>query len=155
MNTIAVTVWNGIVSPVFDTARMLLIIMPDGTRQTAAIDMPDLAGRIAALKFHGVTSLICGAISNAAIRMISLSGVRVIPWMCGPVDEVVRAYQQGTLSSGLYVMPGCGRQWCCGGMRRRRHGHGLKLKIQKSKCETLKRKDAYEDRGERSKAGTG
>ena len=39
--------------------------------------------------------------------MIEASGIRVYPWMAGPVDEVLEAYRQGRLHEAQWLMPGC------------------------------------------------
>lgn len=55
----------------------------------------------------GVAVLICGGISRPLRQMIEACGIRVYPWMAGPVDEVLEAYRQGRLHEPRWMMPGC------------------------------------------------
>jgi predicted Fe-Mo cluster-binding NifX family protein len=120
----AIPVYNGRVSPVFDTARHILIVDIEAGEQTARAER-DVAAlslwkRAKLLSEQDVSSLICGAISVPAINLVTAHGVAVVNNVAGDVDEVLRAYAGGTLSSPEFMMPGC-----CGRRgRRSRHGHG-------------------------------
>ncbi|MCG2732552.1 MULTISPECIES: NifB/NifX family molybdenum-iron cluster-binding protein [Pseudodesulfovibrio] len=63
--------------------------------------------RTSAILACGVTFLLCGAIGVDTRARLQGNGVGVIPWLTGRIDEVVAAYQDGTLA-GL-TMPGCRR----------------------------------------------
>ncbi|MFO7899077.1 MAG: NifB/NifX family molybdenum-iron cluster-binding protein [Planctomycetota bacterium] len=121
---IAVPVHLGRVSPLFDAAQRLAVYQP-GPAGAAASGEIHAAGldpqqRLAALRESGVGTLICGAISAYAHNLLAAAGVRVIPWVCGPVDGVVNAYLSGGLSAPRWAMPGCRR----GARRRGRRGRG-------------------------------
>jgi len=65
--------------------------------------MPLRAARLGQL---GVNVLICGSISNPLARLIEARGIRLVPWMTGPVDEVLQAYLAGALPADRFAMPG-------------------------------------------------
>jgi predicted Fe-Mo cluster-binding NifX family protein len=114
---VAVPNWTDRVSPVFDVARRLLVVDFGGggevSRQEAAIDDTELAGRANRVLQLGVDVLICGAISMPLEAMLASAGVRVIPHTCGTVEEVLRAFASGRLTDERFLMPGC-----CGRRRR-------------------------------------
>jgi len=125
---VAVPDWEGRVSPVFDVAKQVLLVdlgHPDnGNRrwETLGTALPhERARRLAEL---GVQVLVCGAISWPLEALLAAAGIRVVPLICGEVEEVVRAFRDGTLENERFMMPGC-----CGKRqqaRRRRHrGGGL------------------------------
>ena len=116
---LAIPVWNDRVSPVFDTAgRLLLLDLADGVErgrqvvEVAQASSPaERAKRLAEL---GVNVLVCGAISRPLAGCVSAAGIAIVPWVAGPVEEVLRAYLVGKLSEPRWRMPGCGA-------RRQRH----------------------------------
>lgn len=54
--------------------------------------------------------LVCGAISTLMENRLVSSGVQVIGFRCGPVDDVVAAFLNGNLAKPEFSMPGC-RAW--------------------------------------------
>jgi predicted Fe-Mo cluster-binding NifX family protein len=63
------------------------------------------AARLADL---GVDTLVCGAISRSMREVVAASGIRVISFVSGERDEVVRAWLGGGLDQPAFTMPGCG-----------------------------------------------
>jgi predicted Fe-Mo cluster-binding NifX family protein len=113
--TIAIPQWQGRVSPVFDVAiNLLLIGVADGReiqRQERRLFGTDPPARVAEFLTLGAEVLICGAISAPLEARLTASGVQVIGFTCGAVDEVLAAYLNGDLASREFAMPGCrGRQ---------------------------------------------
>lgn len=108
---IAVSVWEGRVSPVFDTASRLLVLDAGRTdkdsRFEVFLDEQTCSRKCSRIQALGVEVLICGAISRYFQEILNATGVRVVPWVCGAVCEVVAAYLDGTLSQARYLMPGC------------------------------------------------
>ena len=117
---VAVSVWNHRVSPVFDTARRLLLVDYEDAEQVAraeeAIDEIPLPQRAARLSDLEVDVLICGAISRPLASMLSGAGIKMVPFVAGGVDDVLRAYIEGGLADPRMRMPGC-----CGRRRRSRN----------------------------------
>jgi predicted Fe-Mo cluster-binding NifX family protein len=114
---------NDRVSPVFDTAgRLLLLDVADGAaggRQLVEIAQVSLpAQRVKQLVELGVNVLICGAISRPLAVLVSAAGIALIPWVAGPVEEVLRVYLAGRLSEPRWRMPGCENRYRQGKSRR-------------------------------------
>ncbi len=109
---IAIPIWEGKVSPLFDTASKIMVFdVEDDTGATfrfqATLSEQDLRRRCSRLKGLGIELLICGAISWQLRDMLLASGIKVIPWISGQTDEVVQAYVKGTLNDPKFLMPGC------------------------------------------------
>ena len=127
---IAIPVWHDRVSPVFDVAGRLLLIDIEGEaelgRSEAAMEEQEPAARTRAMVELGVELLICGAVSIPLETMLARSGIRVLPQICGDVEEVLAAYRSGTLDRSRFAMPGCcgKRRRRCQGQRFRRRGRG-------------------------------
>jgi predicted Fe-Mo cluster-binding NifX family protein len=119
MRSTAITLWNGIVSPVFDAANTFLIVNSDATRETVRIDASSSIEMARALKARNIAVVICGAISAMPLRLLMQNGISVISCIRGNVEEVIEAYQHGVLNSRPFLMPGCGR-FGCNGMGRGR-----------------------------------
>jgi predicted Fe-Mo cluster-binding NifX family protein len=106
---VAISTWKGRISPVFDVARTLLILeiaegeIVEKCEQSIG-DSP--AVRIEKIAEAGVQALLCGAISQSLAEMLAARGVKVVPFISGDVDEVVRAYVDGKLDSPRFAMPG-------------------------------------------------
>ncbi|HDR15604.1 MAG TPA: hypothetical protein ENN79_09035 [Desulfobacteraceae bacterium] len=109
---IAIPVWNEKVSPVFDTAARVLVLQYEGSREISRtetfLDGQDLYSRCHRLKSLGVDILICGAISKCYYMMLCKSAdIKVIPWVSGPVEDILKAFLTETLMSTKFLMPGC------------------------------------------------
>lgn len=124
MPRIAIPVWQGRVSPVFDTAGNLLVVDVAGAREVGRTEVPlsepMLPRRVTRLVELGVEVLICGAISQALLAMVTSAGIVAVPWVAGNVQEVLGAYLARQLPNPRFLMPGCmgrGR-----GRRMRRRG---------------------------------
>ena len=118
---VAVPVWQGRVSPVFDVAGQLLVAeLAEGTevsRREYPLPSAEPEQRASQLAELQVQTLICGAISQALEALLSENGIRVHGRVCGNVDDVLKAFAAGTLGDAQYAMPGC-----CGQQRRRFRG---------------------------------
>ena len=108
---VAVPAWNDRVSPVFDTARLLLLVeFEDGievARAEKAIGRIPLPRRAAALAELNVDVLLCGAVSRPFSAMLSGAGIKVVPFVTGGINEVLNAFVEGRLSAPRLCMPGC------------------------------------------------
>ena len=121
----ALPIWDGRISPVFDTARRLLVLEVEGagalTRHEESLPEDMAAGRVSRLVGMGVGVLVCGAVSRPLAEMIAASGIRLIPFVSGDVEEVIQAFLAGKLPGPAFLMPGCS-----GGQRRFRGGRGCR-----------------------------
>lgn len=122
METIAITNWNDIVSPLYDASCCLLIIRPDGRRKAVDVRNMSLFDKAEACLNDGVTVLICGAISNVGSAILQDKSIKVLSWIRGSVDEVIVAYQNNINVIEAFSMPGCGRMMCRKNIRNRHHG---------------------------------
>ncbi len=108
---VALTVWEGRVSPVFDVSRECLVLtLEDGavvTRRSENVETATADLKIDRLAELGVETLICGAISLPLYRELTLRRVRVIGFVAGEIDEVVASFLAGTLPTSALSMPGC------------------------------------------------
>jgi predicted Fe-Mo cluster-binding NifX family protein len=118
---VAIPVWKGRVSPVFDVAGQVLLVELDRLIETARWEEPladdGLDRRADRMAHWGVTTLVCGAISRPLESLLTARGIDVIPRVCGGVDEVLGAFSSGNLQSEQFAMPGC-----CNQRRRRQRG---------------------------------
>ena len=124
---VAFPVWEGRISPVFDTSGTLLVVDCDGSRDVGRIEerldgliAPRRAARLSEL---GVHVLICGALSHPLRSMLVSYGIHVVPFVSGEVEQVLSVYLSGGLEdpgfASRFRMPGCR-----GGRMRFRRGHG-------------------------------
>lgn len=109
---IAIPVWEGKVSPLFDTASRLLVFQTEQklecSRFETLIDEEDITGKCLNIQKLGIDTLICGAISKHFYMMLrSVCEISVIPWISGRCEDVLLAYLGGSLNNTKYLMPGC------------------------------------------------
>ncbi len=110
----ALTVWENRISPVFDSAQMLLIAEiknKEVTKRRYEPFVPDLPSRMAdRLSELDVAVLICGAISELPANIIEATGIKLIPFITGSADKVLDLYARGIKITPAFLMPGCGRK---------------------------------------------
>ena len=111
---VAFSTWEGRISPVFDTSRHLLVLDMQDEKPISKIyeplqdEMPWM--KIARLRDLGINILICGAISRPLADLIARSGIRLIPFVAGDIEDVIRAFLSGGFPNPAFLMPGyCGR----------------------------------------------
>ena len=127
---IAIPVWQGNVSSVFDFAHKLLLVeLENGkekSRQEVSLAEQSCQERAAKLRQLNVDVLICGAISKPLAFMLNSSGIEVLPFVTGSTEQILDAYKTGQLYQPQYALPGywegarrclrrhrgrCGRKW--------------------------------------------
>ncbi len=115
---IAIPVFEERISPLLDVSERFVLFEVKGNAVTQRIVINLNADsdrmRIQKLKEIGVAVIISGAVSRYLSYIISETGIKHIPWISGPVDEVIKSYLNNTLQS---VLPEKGS---CGGMMRKR-----------------------------------
>ena len=122
---IAVPAWQGRVSPVFDVAEQLVLVdldEPESHPHPESLGSTTLHDRARRLAELGVDVLVCGAISWPLEAVLVSHGIRVVPLVCGEVEEVVKAFRDGTLEEERFAMPGCCRKRSQTRTRCRRRG---------------------------------
>ena len=114
---LAIPIWEGRVSNVFDFAHKAVVVELSGDQELGR-DEVALSGqgpaRIVKLRQLGVDTLICGAISRSLASRVSVCGIRLFPYVTGVVDDVIEAFKNGQLGSERFVLPGC---WQGAGMQ--------------------------------------
>jgi len=120
----ALTVWENRISPVFDAARMLLVVEIENTKiisRRYEPFYPELPTRLAVkLADMNVSVLICGAISEMPANILEASGIKLIPFITGDAHEVIDAYVKDIPCMPAFLMPGCSHK------RHRHAGKGKK-----------------------------
>jgi len=108
---VAIPIYNSNVSNVFDFAHMLLLVDiengKEANRSEVAVMNQSLPQQVGQLKSLEVDILVCGAISRALANMITASGIQLLPYVTGRVDDVLQAYLNGQLVQPQFAMPGC------------------------------------------------
>ncbi|MBN1803715.1 MAG: hypothetical protein JW837_00560 [Sedimentisphaerales bacterium] len=125
---IAIPIWNNCVSSAFDFAnRLLLVDVQNGSennRTEISLSTESIPQKANRLKDLGVEVLICGAISRSLAFQVMSLGIEVLPYILGPVDEILNAYLTDRLGQPRYAMP-CSWPGARKGFRRgRRCRHG-------------------------------
>jgi len=96
---IAIPIYNDSVSNVFDFAtRLLLVDIENGkeaNRSEVALESQSLSQRTGQIKNLEIDVLVCGAISRVLANMVTTSGIQVLPYVTGQVDDVLQAYLTG------------------------------------------------------------
>lgn len=107
---IAITIWNGRVSPVFDVTEKALLYDSDGDSicSERQILLPEgcAAEKVASLVEAGTNVLICGAISRDVHSAAVNAGIKVYPFIAGNIQEIMPAFFAGRLADGGFAMPG-------------------------------------------------
>ena len=112
---IAIPTWKGRVAPLFDTASRLLVAEVDegGEYSRFETDISEhfLHSKVMRLRELGIDTLICGAISEQGARMITTTGIKLIPWISGQVEEILHAFLRRNLLRTQFLMPGHPDYW--------------------------------------------
>ena len=104
---IAIPVWNGRVSPVFDVARSIRVVdLNGGAVSRQANHTLENEARPSKLVKLGVDLLICAAISAPLEARLRVSGIEVVSGTCGTVEEIVEAFGSGDKELTKFRSPG-------------------------------------------------
>jgi len=123
---IAIPVWNNCVSSAFDFSNRLLLVEiqkgSENNRTEISLSTESIPQKANKLKNLGVDVLICGAISRSLAFQVASYGIEVLPYVLGPIDEILKAYLTGQLGQSRYAMP-CSWPGARKGFRRWRRCH--------------------------------
>lgn len=107
---IAISIWDGKVSPVLDTASKLLIIESERQKEIARFETrlfaQDISKRCHFIRGLNIDVLICGAVSRQLSGRLMSSGIEVISGISGSAEDILQAYLQKTLLYPRFLMPG-------------------------------------------------
>jgi predicted Fe-Mo cluster-binding NifX family protein len=112
---VAITHWNQRISPVFDVCREAIILEIENrsilSRVAENLSSENPLVKIERLLSLGVETLICGAISEPVCWELTRRNIKVIAFIAGEIEEVLRAFLSEGLPNDSLSMPGyCGRQ---------------------------------------------
>lgn len=103
---VAIPSWNDRISPVFDVANEVHVFTVEGGIVTdRSQHRLANAARIATMSAIGVDVLICSAISRTLEAALWVAGIEVVSEVCGPVEDVVKAYLKGMLADASFLTP--------------------------------------------------
>jgi predicted Fe-Mo cluster-binding NifX family protein len=115
---IAIPISRNRISPVFDSARTMLMVElndgREGSRHEIKIQDGSPLDRVNRLIDNNVEVLLCGAVSRSVCEMLESVDIRVIPFLTGNAETLLEAFIQNRISDPQFLMPGRG------GRRRRR-----------------------------------
>lgn len=107
---IALPHWQGRISPVFDVADDLLLVdiehLTELHRESRNLINQDPLRRAKEVVNLGTDILICGAISQVLEIALTGAGVKVFGFVCGDIEEIMRAFNAGDLLNPRFMMPG-------------------------------------------------
>ncbi len=107
---IAIPIWRERVSTVCDFSRRVVLIDVQGNREISRrqvlLSDETALQRAARLERLGVQVLICGAISQPLEWFVTQAGIKLVPFVSGPVDKVLSAYLSGGLADPRFLLPG-------------------------------------------------
>ncbi len=107
---IAITVWGNRISPVFDSATTLMIVEIKNSKivsQTFEAFNPKFLIQIRSIfTTHQIKVLICGAITDVQSKSIEHSGIKLIPFITGNIDDVLACCLKKAHRISDFLMPG-------------------------------------------------
>ncbi len=91
---LGITVYNSRVAPRFDTSGKLLVLELDGNREEVRteleLDKDNISRKIKRIREEGVSTLVCGAITNYELLIVKRQDINVIGGITGEVVEILK-----------------------------------------------------------------
>ena len=135
---VAIPIWNQRISPVFDTARKLLVVTHENGKEKDRMEYDlaefDFFYRVNRLLVLQVDVLICGAISKPLKDELTTRKIKVISHICGFVEEVFQAFCTDQITEERFIMPGC-----CGKRQFRYRRRGPNCQQKEQPCESRRK----------------
>ncbi len=107
---IALTIWGNRISPVFDSAKILLFVDVKKsviTRRAQKQFKPHVPAHfITAVQNYKFDVLICGAISDDHTTLVEQNGIELFSFVTGNVDKVLSTFIKDRNRISDYLMPG-------------------------------------------------
>lgn len=112
---VAISIWDGKVSPVLDAARQLLVadIRMGKNISRELVNIPQL-NYLQLARFiceHNIDILICGAVSHQLESLLMRHGIDITPWVKGDVDDIIASFEEGRKSRQFHYLPGYKSNW--------------------------------------------
>ena len=119
---IAIPIWGNRVSPVFETAVLLLVadVHADGNISSEKIELAGLTPfqKIQKMTELGIDIFACGAITRPFLQALTDANINTIPFVCGNVEKIIHEILNGHNIKVQFAMPGCRNRH-----RRRKRNH--------------------------------
>jgi predicted Fe-Mo cluster-binding NifX family protein len=110
MMNIAMPVWEGRISPLFDVAGQLWVVEVENGKEKSrcqvALEKKWPLRRVSRLVELAVTVLICGGISRSLEEALRAAGITVIAQIKGEAEQILNAFLTGDFPSSRFAMPG-------------------------------------------------
>ncbi len=90
---IALTIYDGRIAPVFESAQRLLVIdVPAARGSRHEVSLAGLTGidRVRHVGETGADELVCGGITGSVRHLLEARGIRVRPWVALDVETALR-----------------------------------------------------------------
>jgi predicted Fe-Mo cluster-binding NifX family protein len=101
---IAIPRFEESVAPCFEYSATMAIFTVDGMEVVDQIDVPIRSrvefDRIRLMREHGVDTVICGGVQEVYEDMLRATGVRVVSWVTGNVEDLLHDFLRGRLRAG-------------------------------------------------------
>jgi len=92
------------IAPCFEYCATMAIFTIEGGRVVDQVDFPlrsrDPLDRVRLLRDQQVDTIICGGVQDVFEELVRASGIEVISWVSGSVDDLLDLYLQGKLVPG-------------------------------------------------------
>jgi len=92
------------VAPCFEYSATIAVFTLEGRRVVGQTDFTlqsqRALDRVRLLRDQGVEVLICGGLQDRFEDLVRASGIRVISWVSGSVEELLESFLRGTLTPG-------------------------------------------------------
>lgn len=107
---IAIPVWQNSVSPLFDSSTHLMVAETTAksiiNQDVINVESLSLFQRTDLLQKLNVDLFICGGITSPILDNIKNKNIKVIPFVCGNVNELLKATLKKRDLRTLFSMPG-------------------------------------------------
>ena len=101
METIAISIFGNRISSRLDVSEKLMIVTTENdkikTRDTILLESTDILKKLDTLLKLKPDVLICGGLTNLCKKMLSNYNIKVIPWVKGDTELILKLYLTGLL----------------------------------------------------------
>ena len=113
---VAIPVLRSRVAPVFNWCSRVILYSIDNSsemvKEELNLEGVDPFQKLNLLRSKGVTTLVCGALSEDLLVYANCLGLNIIYGVAGEVDQVFDAFCQNRLDEPCFRLPGCRRSRC-------------------------------------------
>ncbi|MFZ0455767.1 MAG: hypothetical protein WCE54_05970 [Ignavibacteriaceae bacterium] len=102
METIALSIFGDRISSRLDVAEKLMIVKVENSlvknKETLLLDSADILRKLDTLVKLKPDVLICGGLTNLCEKKLKNYNIKVIPWVRGETENILRLYLNGVLT---------------------------------------------------------